>query len=522
MTTNAVESLLTRLQLAESIPAFKNAKIEKLNQLRQMTDEALTRLIPAADEREKLHQALNRNAEAPPRMGPPAIHSAPPARYADEGNDSRGRHPRGGYRGSMRGRGRGFGDRDRDHPEGAPNEREGDRPMRRGRGGPRTFEDHPEGPQHVPAGKDSYEEEITVPWDSVRLLLGNKAEKLNRINIMCLTSNSRIEKPDAFRTSFTFKVRGSKEGVQRAKAEIEKYVGITNAKNKEARFQYANHELDRNQAACRALALANVHNKGTPYELSEETLKRVIETFRFNKPPKISQFWSLSGIADKEKFETVAKVVKSFKGIQCVLFAEANRVVEMQKRANFTASAFGVTPQFLHREMAKEERMKALEAFKKGEVNDKGVVQRLLVTNNDYAKFARKVVIPYVNLVVHFAMPRTKEIYFLQTMCTGRHGLPGISWMFVLHGDSQQEREWEQSLPLQQFDEKEFEAAVSTLTYDTVAAPLTTEEADPPANWREQLAEEEKEKKEKKAAAATTAHAAPAAAPAPAPAAPAK
>ena len=500
---SAVESLFSRLQISEFYHKFKEEGIDKIVSLRRLTETQLRDLLPDDRAFNLLREALNKNAE------PPTAAAAQP-KYADAAADD-GARGRGGRGAGGRGGAAAGGEEGARRP----------RPKRVCRdffdhgcsyGDDCRFSHDPE--QHrlegAPAATspkgEQYEEEISVPWDSVKLLLGNKAERLNRINYRCGTTNSRIDRPEAFHQTYAFLLKGPKEGVKRAKAEIEQFVGITSAKNREARFNYAKNELERNTAAVEYLAAANALHKGTGsvYELSEETLKKVCDTFKFQVEPKITQFWTLSTAGtDKDKFETLMPLVKSFKGIQAIIFTEPKRVPEMQKRSKQTAEALGVkNPQFVHRDMTKEERMKALEAFKEGEVNENGVVQRVLVTNNDYAKYARKVLIPYVNLILHFSMPKTKELYLHQSMCTGRSNHQGVSLLFITHNDSAMQKEWCASLPLNELGISEWEAAVKTVDYDTATAPLTSKAADPDPNWRENLLKEAEEKARIKAAKA--------------------
>jgi superfamily II DNA/RNA helicase len=324
-------------------------------------------------------------------------------------------------------------------------------------------------------------------------LLGNKAEKLQRIHSMCGTTNTRIEKPESYMSFYNIRVKGTKEGVQMARAEIERLVGITSAQNTEARFQYVSHELERNVQTTKMLAAFNIASKDTPLAMSEATLKAVVSSFRFQIPQKIDHFWTLSSLSDKEKFEICSKCVKHLSAVQAIVFTEHKRVVEMEKRSQMTAQAFGVqSVQFVHRDQTKETRLKSLEAFKQGEVRPDGLKNRLLVTSSDYAKLARKVVIPYVNFIVHFCIPKTKELYTFQSLCAGRNGTPGVALLFILNNDASTQRDWSESIQLKELNDTEWAKSVASLKYDSQAQPLTAENAEPPANWREQLAAEAK------------------------------
>lgn len=486
---SAVESLFVRLNLSAYYPAFRDKGINKIVHLRHLNQDQLKELIADDGARKTLTDAVTRQAE------PPAPAGTAPQRYNDDNEPRSQRSSR--REGERRPRpkrtcrdffdsGCGYGDECRFSHDVEQHRAEG------------------AAQSQAPLTKETYSETISVPWDSVKLLLANKAEKLNRINVRCGTTNSRIEKPEAFHQTFSFDIRGTPEGVRKAKAEIEHFVGITSAKNREARFHYANNELQRNEIAVSYLCAGNVKNQGTPCELSATVLQRVAQTFRFQHAPKLTQFWTLSSNGtDKDKFDTLMPLVKHFKGIQAIIFAEPKRVEEMAKRAKQTAEALGVSnPQFVHRNLSKEDRMKALEAFKKGEVNEHGVKQRVLVTNNDYAKYARKVLIPYVNIVIHFSIPKTKEVYLHQTMCTGRNGHEGVSLLFITHHDATTQKEWSAALPLRELSVREWEGAVRNVDYDTEQASLTAPNADPEDNWREVLEQEQKEKAAAKAAKA--------------------
>lgn len=503
---NAVESLLTRLQLTEIIPSFREANIDKVVALRGLDDAKMKELVPDDAQRQKLVEALKSRGNEQPRMGPPAIHTGPmPPRYIDDN----------GGRGNGEGRGRGGRGRGGNFP------REGGAPRQvrvcrqffspngckfgesckyshdsalyaaENEGAPRP---------HDNIGRESYKESIVVPSDSVKLLLGNKAKELTRINQLCGTTNSKIERPPEFSLTYTFDLHGTPENVAKAKSEVLKFVGVTSQQEKEARFQYANHELEHNAKSVQLLCASNIVNADTGFALSEAVLKRVVSTFRFEQPPKITHLWTPSTNADKEKFEIITKLLPHFKGIQTIVFTEHNRVVEMAKAPHKTARAFNVgKAQFVHRELTKEQRMTLLEEFKKGEDNEHGVKQRVLVTTNDYAKYARKVLIPYVNFVVHFCIPKSKEIYLHQAMTAGRKGTDGLSLLFVTPYEIATQKEWSAALPLEELDDKKFAASASSLQYDTVSAPLTDEAADPADDWRDALKKEMEEKAAKKA-----------------------
>ncbi len=529
---NAVETLLMRIKISDAIPAFRKLGIEKIVQLRALTQDQLKEAVPNDEQRAALLEAINNRGSAQQKLGPAAINTQPPRYHEDDGagrgngdGGMRGRGGRGGRGGS------GYARRDGDNgvphtksrvcrqffapegtckyndqckyshdPEMLQKEQQeggsgsGSMPGYRSSGGTGSDE----------RPRASYSEVFLIPSDTVKFLLGNKAEKLRQIHEMCHTSNEKPEKPTGFTETFPLTLFGAPENVARAKAEILKAVGVKNLEDQKARFEFANNELQYNTRAATLLAASNIKSAAANngLALSESTLQRVIATFRFEEKQQIHHFWSFSSISDKEKLEEVGKIVSQMKGVQAILFTEASRVTDMSKNPGRTSRAFhGVKPHFMTREMDKKERMEALEAFKNGEPNEHGVRQRLLVTTADYAKFARKTLIPFVNLVVHFSIPKTKETYLIQSLCAGRHSTHGASLIFVTAHDNPTFKEWEQSIKFEDLKEEQaFARIVPSITYDTVSSPLTTADADPPANWQALLQKEMEEKAAKKSA----------------------
>lgn len=347
---------------------------------------------------------------------------------------------------------------------------------------------------------DSYEENVTIHADMVKFLLKDNGKAIGAIHRQYHTSNERIKQLAAFEEFVTFAVRGTKENVQNAIKAIEHVIGIEGQQRREARYKYASNELDYNLKSIDYLVAGNLKNRGTPLELSAASLLAVAQTFRFVEPPKVRHFVLYAGVTDREKNEKLVPFLKNLKAIQALLFVPHNRIEEMEKRASATKAAFrDVSPTFVHREFSKEDRMKQFEEFKKGTgATEEGLVQRLLVTTNDYAKLARKVTIPFANLIVHFNAT-DKETYAHQMNCTGRRGKVGISLLVaslefskelveglkkdheivILDGSSASAAAWHQ--------------AVAEVGYDSVAAPLTEKGDYPGENWQEDL-KKEKEK----------------------------
>jgi len=297
------------------------------------------------------------------------------------------------------------------------------------------------------------------------------------------------------------------EAVRGAIKDIYHVVGVESANLRESRFQYAKDELKFNQRAVEYLLAGNVKNQGTPLALSPATLERVVSTFRFQPPPVVHHFLYVAGPNDKEKFDAIAPLLNMFKdkGFQAILFTTLERTLEMEKRAAMTKNIFpNVVPIFAHREQAKEVRMSNFDAFKQGAVTESGVKNRLVITSDDFAKYAYKVGIPYVNFVIQFCL-RTKEFYTLQAMCAGRHNTPGISLTFATISDTDAVKDLEKSVTLHhlgtdpKFDANKelFAECVRKLVFDTVANPLTQSTDFPPDNWRASLEEEKKKEAER-------------------------
>ncbi len=350
---------------------------------------------------------------------------------------------------------------------------------------------------------DSYEETITIHADMVKFLLKDSGRAIGAIHRQFHTTNERIKNIAAFEEYVTFAVRGAKENVQAALKAIEHVIGVEGQQRREARYKYASHELDYNLKSIDYLVAGNHKNRGTPLELSPASLLAVAQTFRFIEPQKIRHFVVYAGATDREKNEKLLPLIKSFKAIQAMLFVPHNRVEEMEKRASATKAVFrDVAPTFVHREHGKEERMKQFEEFKTGQgATEEGLYQRLLVTTNDFAKLARKVNIPFANLIVHFNAA-DKETYAHQMNCTGRRGKTGISLLVasvefskelieglkkdheltILDGSAASLNAWNQ--------------AVAEVGYDSAKSPLTEKDDYPGENWRDELTKQ----KEKEAA----------------------
>ncbi|KAK7195278.1 KH domain containing protein [Novymonas esmeraldas] len=513
---NAVEALLVRLDMGYLIPVFQGMGVDRIVSLRKMPEDALAKLIPDAAQRETLLESIkSRGSLQSRRAAPPAGQSHPPrsadADFGRGGNEegqggSAGRGGRGG-----RGGGRGVG---RGTP--TPNGEEAGRVCRHVfttdgcKYGEKCRYSHDESDRHraqeVPAGSGmaqrsverpppnfKYSCEVPVPTERLKFLLGSQGNNMKVINETCGTYNERFDHVDE-KEEEVFTIRllgGTQEAVDKAKEMLLLSAGVTRGEEKKDRFQYAVNELDANTHAARLLAACNSKNKDTPRHLSDAILRNIISSFNFVRPQEVRHFYMHTSNSDKDKLEMVSKIVSQLKGVQAILFCDQKRVEEMCKGSQRIARHFnGVEPQFVYRQLSKEDRMAALERFKVGVTNENGVRQRLLVTNEDYAKLARKTVIPYVNLVISFSVPRAEEFYVLQSQVAGRQGTIGASFLCVNTYDETLLRELEKNIRFERFeDEDDFRMTAVDLSYDTEEHPLTPEDADPPSDWREHINE---------------------------------
>ncbi|KAG5501483.1 hypothetical protein JKF63_03312 [Porcisia hertigi] len=509
---NAVESLLVRLQMGDTIPAFQAMGVDRIVSLRKLSEEALRQAVPDAEQRRALMDAIESRGHLQSRRAAPLAGQPHPPRNADSdharsGNDDgHGSYaPRGdrGGRAGVRGGGRGTA---------TPNEEDTIRVCRHAftaegcKYGDKCRYSHSESDrrraQAAPAGSGmaqrsverpppnfKFSVEVEVPTERIKFLLGSQGNNMRFINETCGTYNERFDHVDENEGTFTIRLLGSsEEAVNKAKELLLLSAGVTREVEKKDRFQYAVNELDANIHAARLLAACNTKNRDTPRHLSDSILRNIVSTFTFVRPQEVRHYYMYTSTSDKDKLEMVSKVVSQLKGVQAILFCDQKRVEEMCKGSQRIARHFnGVEPQFVYRRLSKAERLTALEKFKKGVENENGVRQRLLVTNEDYAKLARKTIIPYVNLVINFSVPRA-EYYVLQSKVAGRQGTIGASFLCVSNFEEGLFRELEKNIHFERFeDEEHFRTTAVELSYDTNETPLTPEDADPPADWRDHL-----------------------------------
>ncbi|RNF04294.1 hypothetical protein TraAM80_05207 [Trypanosoma rangeli] len=510
MNNNAVDSLLMRLKLTDLIPRFREMKLDRLVNLRKMSAEELREAVPDDEQRILLIQAISNRGSHEKRQQSQAANLNPP-RNTDDGGRVGLPFPRGSSRGGGMGRGRGRGGRG---AGGNSNDTNTSFPSRQRAcnhffTGECKFGDHcryshdkevyeKEVAEHGPhrsresvGNSEDYCEICEIPTQRIKFLLGNKAERLRLIHAQNHTHNKPFPRVESDVEKFELRVYGSDpQSVLQTKKMILAHVGVKKEEEQRNRLQYTINELKSNQRSAKLLAACNAKNEGTPRELSESSLKSIISYFRFEKQQDIRHFY-LNVNNDRLKLDKVANIVAQLRGVQAIMFCDQKRVMEMSKVTQKISRFFnGVTPLFLHRELPKAERMQILQDFKDGEENDNGVRERLLVTNEDYAKLARKTLIPYVNLVINYVVPRTEEYYLLQSLVAGRNDTVGVSILCVSAYDQSTFHDLQQNIPFTVIEEEsDFAETAVQLVYDTTANPLTEEDADPPSDWRDKLEE---------------------------------
>lgn len=336
----------------------------------------------------------------------------------------------------------------------------------------------------------AHTEELVVPVERVKFLVGARGRNISYIKEKYDVQLETVKtSPGNESENVIFRLQGkTPESVQAAKNDIFAACGFLNANKMKERFNYILHELEIHTLACKSLCAANTANKGTPYEMSEKILRYIISTFRFCPPQNILHFYIETGPGDREKLDKLSKLVAQMDGVHAIIFCEANRVSAMCKGAlRLSRCMNNASPIFVHPGMPKEERMRGLEEFKRGAPNDRGVIQRLLVTTSDYAKLARKTEIPYVNFVIHFSQPKSEEFYALQACVVGRHGTLGASVLCTTPSKgAEQFSDLQKTIPFVDLeDEMAFSETSANLTYDTLETPLTLPTAYPPDDCTE-------------------------------------
>eukprot|EP01059_Diplonema_ambulator_P033417 TRINITY_DN6975_c0_g2_i1.p1 TRINITY_DN6975_c0_g2~~TRINITY_DN6975_c0_g2_i1.p1 ORF type:complete len:499 (+),score=198.67 TRINITY_DN6975_c0_g2_i1:182-1678(+) len=461
---NAVDSLLTRLKLTQYIEIFRDRNITNPKMLRALSDSEFASLIPDEQDREEFKKAL---------AGGMVPVSAPQGRdsYGDDHHDhdayeKRRHHGKGGGKGGKGHHGM--------YDNFSGGERKG------GKKGGYHHNNYDRGERNYPYNDDIPVEnpdvlqiEVRIPTFTVPFLLANKAAKLNHINHKYGTTNSRINKPEASDQSSetTFSLFGHPDVVEKAKNEIEKLVGIERRNKSEQRFQEA--LLGRTKMVTSLLYALNARRltAGAETALKAETIPEHVSQFLFCSPySHIQQFYINVTEKPRSKVDTLGKILHSVTTCQALVFCSNHKHISdlLEKRIK-PEQLSGLKPEFLVPTMDKDAREVILKKFEDGtgphdkityekkkddkgkegakeeeyvpkEIEENGFAtnkNRLLITSDDYARFARKNPIPYVSLVFCYDAPKTKESYLYRIGCCGRGGKRGVA--ITLIGPNEQE-----------------------------------------------------------------------------------
>lgn len=335
--------------------------------------------------------------------------------------------------------------------------------------------------------------EVTLPSRRLKFLIGSHGRQLTEISKKYgVKTDSLVHISESDSPFTTFRIYGkSEESVENARAEMTARCGLVNDGKRKKRFNFILHELELNTRACRLLCAANTANMDTERYLSNKVLRKIISSFRFAPHQHIQHFVVRTSSGEGEKFKILTNLAAQIDAVQAIIFCNTARVSSMCKNASrLSRSMNGATPIFVCPEMKKEERMEGLEAFKRGVVNERGAVQRLLITTHDFAKLARKVEIPYVNFVVHLTLPKSEETYALESCVVGRHDTAGASVFFVSNEkDESQLKELQNTIDFIELTEESlFCETARNFTYEMAENRLTRQSAYPPDNWREDTA----------------------------------
>eukprot|EP01064_Diplonema_japonicum_P009560 TRINITY_DN1703_c0_g1_i1.p1 TRINITY_DN1703_c0_g1~~TRINITY_DN1703_c0_g1_i1.p1 ORF type:complete len:516 (+),score=167.37 TRINITY_DN1703_c0_g1_i1:47-1549(+) len=455
---NAVDSLLTRLKLTQYIDVFRERNITNPKMLRALTDAEFAQLIADEQDREEFKKALSGGMVpvAAPQGHRESSYGEDGADYADH-YEKRRHHGKGGKGGKNHhgdrhmydnfSGGRGGGKKGGYHHHNNNYDR-GDRGQ--------NLEDA------VPVeNPDVLQVEVSIPTFTVAFLLANKAAKLNAINHKYGTTNSRINRPDTSDQSSetTFNLFGHPDVVEKAKCEIEKLVGIERRNKSEQRFQDA--LLGRTKTVTSLLYALNARRltAGAETALKAETIPEHVSQFLFCSPySHIQQFYVEVTEKPRSKVDTLGKILHAVDTCQALVFCSNHKhISELLMQRIKPEQLSGLKPKFLVPTMEKDEREEILKAFHDGtgphdkityeRVKDKNEENkdkeysvkdtkvdgfatdknRLLVTSDDYARYARKNPIPYVSLVFCYDVPKTKESYLYRIGCAGRGGKRGVA-----------------------------------------------------------------------------------------------
>ena len=364
---------------------------------------------------------------------------------------------------------------------------------------------------------------VTIPAYKVKLLLGNGAAALVGINKRHNVVNSEIPHPEDFTSNISFSLYGALESLEAAKEEVQHLVGITKEKEAQNRLDYLLHQSQRNVHTMEILGVANVRHQGTERELPEPILRQIASKFSYRSPElHVKEYFIVVDAMDNKRIQLLDVILSYMENrVQSVVFCAAEKIDTVTALSERTAgiAPFGgfTTPTSLKPPSGQSDgveskihRMTQLEKFKLGvdtasPVGGQGsagvVAQRLLVTTDDYARYARTHTVPYVNLVLHYNFPANKEAYLLRRRLLGR-GLEtrGCSILFVYEREQYKIKQLQgcatlEELKLENLPEQMMNIA-EALSVETKESPYVQYSQVEPMgmNWKEDIYRRAEEK----------------------------
>eukprot|EP01060_Flectonema_neradi_P017541 TRINITY_DN24407_c0_g1_i1.p1 TRINITY_DN24407_c0_g1~~TRINITY_DN24407_c0_g1_i1.p1 ORF type:complete len:525 (+),score=140.11 TRINITY_DN24407_c0_g1_i1:102-1676(+) len=485
--SNAVESLLQRLNLQKYASVFQEQNITNPKILKSLSDEDYEKMIPDERDRDILIKAVS--SDAYHGGGGKGGYHHDDRRDFSYGGKGKG-FGKGGKKGKKGGKKGGYGSYNnndmydnfsggKDHGKGYG--KGGGYKGNRERQDFNNYDDIPTDDDLMKEGKGGpqvLEVTVTIPSFTVPFLLANKAQKLNSIHHKYSTTNSRMNKPDDPNTSkdedTTFSLYGPPGDVEQAKAEIEKLVGIERRNKSEMRFQEA--LLGRTKTITSLLYALNERRSAQSLDtaLASETIPEHVSKYLFCNPyGHIRQFVIKVPERSRSKVDIMGKMLHKVSTCQTLVFcSNAEHIRDILVKRIKPEQLSGLQPQFVHPGLPKEERARVLEEFGKGtgpldkvtyvkrktddekdkekdrrNLEDEYIVEhteeggyatdknRFLISTDDYARYARKNPIPYVNLVFCYDCPKTKESYLHRIACCGRGGKAGVAITLIHDSD---------------------------------------------------------------------------------------
>eukprot|EP01065_Artemidia_motanka_P041403 TRINITY_DN535_c9_g1_i1.p1 TRINITY_DN535_c9_g1~~TRINITY_DN535_c9_g1_i1.p1 ORF type:complete len:513 (+),score=212.00 TRINITY_DN535_c9_g1_i1:87-1625(+) len=437
---NAVDSLLARLGLSDYIGEFRARGLGNAKMLKNLGHDELAEIFHDPAVLEKFKQAITHDEAQQQSQAGRGMFDSP--------GMSRDFERRQGGKGSRRPQ---QYERPRSAGRGPPGYVGGGDYGGYGGGQQDQWEEDVAAPTSLPSGEGVVEVSVAVPHYTVPFLLGQRAQKLNQIHSKFGTTNSRINRPEGTLQSeeVVFALYGQPGQVQQAKDEIEKLVGIAKQNKTNQKFQEL--LLGRTKIVTALLYALNERRAAAslPTALSPETIPENVSQFLFCNPyAHIRQFCIRVSESARRKFDLIGQVMYQLKTVQCLCFCSNNKhLSDVLLKRVVKEQLSGMKPLFLHPGLHADEKKKVLEEFRVGygpldkyklKKKDKeapkedwpveeeikggfeGDKNRLLITSDDYARFARQKAIPYVGFVINYDLPKTKEGYLHRIACAGR------------------------------------------------------------------------------------------------------